>query len=134
MSMLMSGEYTPINPYTAPAGFNKGPSMLSVVRTCSKEYIKLQDIKKYTHSRHVWDIWDRQHMYGTGTHICVKAARQRVTTLMCRSMPLTCSADKSCNSFRTVDLSYCKCFYASMHQPSTCIGYARHEGLGAACL
>lgn len=39
MSMLISGEYTPINPYTAPAGFNKGPSMLSVVRTCNKAHI-----------------------------------------------------------------------------------------------
>ncbi len=33
MSMLMSGEYTPMRPYTAPAGLSNGPSMFNVVRT-----------------------------------------------------------------------------------------------------
>ncbi len=34
MSALMPVEYTPINPYDAPAGLSKGPSMLNAVRTC----------------------------------------------------------------------------------------------------
>lgn len=33
MSWLMLVSYTPTRPYSAPAGFNRGPSMLKAVRT-----------------------------------------------------------------------------------------------------
>lgn len=33
ISALILVEYTPINPYDAPAGLSNGPSMLNAVRT-----------------------------------------------------------------------------------------------------